>query len=323
MNILFVASGNSKTGISPIIKSQGESLINHRINVSFFPIKGKGLLNYLRNIKLLKEYLRLNHFNIIHAHYGLCGIISHFARNKERLIVSFMGDDLIGEINKNGKYSFFGNILVSFNKLFYKQYDFIIVKSQQLKLNIKRDYSSVIPNGVDLNIFFEIKKNHARKWIKVPQDKKLVIFVADPIRPEKNYKLAQSAVKECNDPNITLLPIHSVEQIDLKYYYSAADLLLMTSYHEGSPNVIKEAMACNCPIVSTDVGDVKWVLGDVEGCYITSFDSKDVTKKIKLALEFSKKVGRTMGRERIIELGLDSDTIAKRILNVYQTVLNN
>jgi glycosyltransferase involved in cell wall biosynthesis len=103
---------------------------------------------------------------------------------------------------------------------------------------------------------------------------------------------------------------------------NASDVLILSSLHEGSPNVIKEAMACNCPIVTTNVGDVKWVLDNTDGCYISSFDPKEYVEKIKLALEFSEKNGRTKGRDRIIELGLDSVTIAKKIINVYQKVLS-
>jgi glycosyltransferase involved in cell wall biosynthesis len=94
----------------------------------------------------------------------------------------------------------------------------------------------------------------------------------------------------------------------------------LTSFHEGSPNVIKEAMACNCPIVSTDVGDVKDVIGNTEGCYITTFDLQDVIRKIKMALDFGK---RTKGRERIMQAGLDSKTIANRIIDVYHQVLKS
>ena len=78
--------------------------------------------------------------------------------------------------------------------------------------------------------------------------------------------------------------------------------MILTSFSEGSPQIIKESMACNCPIVSTDVGDVRDVIGETEGCYICSYDPKDVADKIKLALTYSEEKGRTNGRKRIIEL---------------------
>jgi glycosyltransferase involved in cell wall biosynthesis len=101
-------------------------------------------------------------------------------------------------------------------------------------------------------------------------------------------------------------------------YLNEADVLAFSSFMEGSPNVIKEAMACNCPIVSTDVGDVRWVLGDTKGCYIASFDPADFAKKMELAIHFSQVVGRTKGRQRIVALGLDMNTVAKRIMAVYK-----
>ena len=107
----------------------------------------------------------------------------------------------------------------------------------------------------------------------------------------------------------------------ITYYMNAADVLLLTSLWEGSPNVIKEAMACNCPIVSTDVGDVRWVFGETEGCYLTSFDPEDVADKIKLALVFAEEKNRTNGRKRIIEFGLDTETIANKIIDVYKKVV--
>jgi len=108
---------------------------------------------------------------------------------------------------------------------------------------------------------------------------------------------------------------------ELNFYYNACDLFLLTSVYEGSPQSIKEAIACNCPIVSTDVGDVKWVFGNTEGCYLTSFESIDVADKIIRALAFVKERGRTKGRERIFELGLDSGTIAGKIIEIYEKTI--
>jgi teichuronic acid biosynthesis glycosyltransferase TuaC len=92
----------------------------------------------------------------------------------------------------------------------------------------------------------------------------------------------------------------------------------MTSFNEGSPQFIKEAMVCGCPIVSTDVGDVSEIISQIEGCYLCSYDPCDVSQKIEKALSFNR---RTIGRQRIIDLELDSETIAGEIYEVYKKVL--
>lgn len=104
---------------------------------------------------------------------------------------------------------------------------------------------------------------------------------------------------------------------------NASDVVVLTSLWEGSPNVIKEAMACNRPIICTNVGDVSLVFGNTLGCYLISFDPKDVVSKLTMALSFSEKHDKTNGRRRIFELGLDSKTVANRIINIYQSILNS
>jgi glycosyltransferase involved in cell wall biosynthesis len=104
---------------------------------------------------------------------------------------------------------------------------------------------------------------------------------------------------------------------DVPKYLNEADVLVFPSYMEGSPNVIKEAMACNCPIVSTDVGDVSWVFGKTKGCYLASFDPADFAEKLKEAISFAQTKGRTKGRQRIVNLSLDMATVAKRLKSIY------
>jgi glycosyltransferase involved in cell wall biosynthesis len=322
MKVLFIASGNSSQGISPIVRNQAESLQRAGVEVSLFPIYGRGIKGYFRNIFALKKHLSVNSYDIIHAHYGFSAIVSLFARKGEKLVVSFMGDDLIGSNKMNGKVKFTSKLVVALNKILSRHfYDYCIVKSNEMynKLNIK--HKALVPNGVDLQKFAIIDKYQAFTTLVLPQNTKLGLFVSDTSRPEKNFKLASEAVSLIKNIPITLITLSGVDNSLLVYYYNSADFLILTSYHEGSPNVIKEAMACNCPIVATDVGDIRWVIGDTEGCYITSFEPADVAEKIKMALEFSEKVGRTKGRERIIKLGLDSETIAKRIISVYKRVL--
>jgi glycosyltransferase involved in cell wall biosynthesis len=309
MKILFVSSGNSKTGITPIVKSQGESLKRNGVDLDYFTIVGKGTKGYLRNIPRLKSFLKNKNYDLIHSHYSLSSIVASLS-SKLPMVVSLMGGDT--------QMNFFWKSII---RVFYRfRWKITIVKSTSMKKSISLNNAVVIPNGVDFRIFKPIEKDIAK--IKVSfNNKKHIIFVGNPARPEKNYTLAKRAVEIINNVNIELNAVLNVDQNIIPYYMNAADILLLTSLREGSPNVIKEAMVCNCPIVSTDVGDVKWVIGDTEGCYVCSFDPQQAAQKIRLALEFSNKYGRTKGRERIIELGLDSVTIAHKIINVYHEVL--
>lgn len=322
MKVLFVSSGNSPFGISPIIKSQGESLRRKGLDINYYTVKGKGIKGYLQNIPMIRKEIKRNQYDIIHAHYGDCGIICSFARKKERLIVSFMGDDLLGSNNSDGSINNSSKFFISINNYFANnKYDYCIVKSKQMLNGINHSNVAMIPNGVDFSTFFPVAKNISREKLNIQFYQKLIIFVTDKYRKEKNFTLAKETVDLLKDERIMFKSIHGISQQELNFYYNAADVLLLTSFHEGSPNVIKEAMTCNCPIVSTDVGDVKWLIGNTLGCYLTSYKPQDIAEKIKLALEFGDTIGRTNGRERIIYLGLDSKTISEEIINIYKKVL--
>lgn len=321
MRVLFVCSGNAKfgtgNGIVPFIRSQGDSLKRKGIHLDFFSIKGKGLKNYIRHIYILKKILKKNKYDIIHAHYGLCGIVAYLAGGRESLIVSFMGDDLIGENRLDGSYTWLGNLIVSINKWFArKKFRTVIVKSAQMQKILGNTNSIVLPNGVDFKRFYPVDKQDARKKLEISREERMILFVGDPGRPEKNFPLAEHAAALLPGDSCKLRVIQGVPHEALNRYYNAADVCLLTSFHEGSPNVIKEAMACNCPIVSTDVGDIREILGNTKGCYITSFYPEDIAFNIESALAFNQ---RTRGREEIKHLEINA--IAERIIKVYNEVL--
>ncbi len=233
-----------------------------------------------------------------------------------------MGDDIIGCDNSWGRLTLKGKLFSNLNRFFIKNnYEFIITKSSEMASVIPREHRiATIPNGVDIDKFYDIERTEACNFLNFPLNKKIIFFAGNPGRSEKNYKLAKESVDQLKEYFLLLVPLKDIPFDQVVYYYNAADVTLLTSFHEGSPNVIKEAMACNCPIVSTDVGDVKDVFGDTEGCYITTYDPQDVAEKIKMSLEFGK---RTKGRERIIQAGLDSKTIANKIIDIYHQVLES
>lgn len=310
MIVLFVSSGNSRFGINPIVKNQGESLEMQGVSVDYFTIQGKGIRSYINNVPKLRGILKANHYDLIHAHYGFSGLIAYLAKRKEKIVVSFMGSDLLSR-------SMLNSLTLKIQRFFAQNlYDHNITKAQNLKSKLNAKNLSVIPNGVNFDRFFPIDQNTARQKLNLSLDKKIILFAANPARHEKNFQLACQAVKLLSYDDIELLTIFDKSQEQLNYYYNACDLLLLTSLYEGSPNVVKEAMACNLPIVATNVGDVKEVIGETEGSYIATFTPENVADKIRDALAFGK---RTNGREAV--QFLDSNKIAVKIKGLYKTVL--
>ena len=322
MKVLFVASGNSKSfDIVPFIKAQGESLRAQGVEMDYFPITGKGLKGYLESSAELKKHLKNNPPDIIHAHYTLSGWVAVMARTGMPIVLSIMGDDAYGSYVGPGKVVFKSRYLTLLTLLIQPFVRAIISKSANIDRYVfRRGIANIVPNGIQLEKF----KNHEkplREELDLDPNKQYVLFLGDKSDVRKNYPLIEEAVRLLNAPGVELLTPYPVGHDQVAKYLDAADAFALTAFMEGSPNVVKEAMACNCPIVATDVGDVKWVLGEVEGCYTASFDPGDFARKLGQALEFAAKKGRTKGRERIIELGLDSKDVARKIIDIYQKAL--
>lgn len=306
MKVLFVSSGNRNGGISPLIYNQGRSLLNCGIRVDFFKIKKNGLLGYIAYIKKLKRHLEENKYDLIHAHYLFSGIVSGLATNIP-VVVSLMGSDVLNK-------KLWRILLPACNKFLWKE---IIVKSDAISNKLKLNIRHIIPNGVNIDKFCIIDKEQAREKVHFDQNKKHVLFAANPDRKEKNILLAREAIELLNDNNVKLNIVYNVEHDMIPYYMNASDVLLLTSYYEGSSNVVKEALACNLPVVATEVGDVKKWIENIKGCYITSFDKADVMSKLKKALYEDIIIE---SRQKIIQY-LDENKIAIRISQVYQQVL--
>ena len=306
MKILFVSSGNSNLGISPIVKNQSDSLQRIGLEIDHFTIKGKGLMGYLKNVKRLKEQFFLKKYDIIHAHYSLSGFIVSLANVKVPIVVSLMGSDVMSK--SSNKY------LIN---VFYKYtWNSLIVKSKSLSDKLQIKMINIVPNGVNFNMFKPIDKLEAMNRIGWNSNKKHILFPAHKSRVEKNFDLAQDSFNKINTSNIELHYLDNVDHDIIPFYINASDVILLTSFWEGSPNVIKEAMACNRPIVSTDVGDVKHIIQNTKGCFVCSNDSNDIIRKISQALKFK----NTNGRIQIDYLR--DNLIAKKILSIYKKINN-
>ncbi len=325
MKVLIVCSGNVSDFIFKIhqafIYEQIESLKkNFKVDYDTYFIKGKGILGYLWNLHKIKNKIKDFSPDIIHAHFGLSGLVSCLQKTVP-VIVTFHGSDA---------YIYYVKL---FSKLAANLSAYNIFVEEKLRNRINRHNKNVIvPCGIDLNVFYPMNKEIAREMLGLDNKNKNALFASGFDNPVKNYQLAKTAVANLNK-DIKIIELKNKTREEVNLLLNACDLLILTSISEGSPQIIKEAMACNCPIVATDVGDVKEIIRDTEGCFLVSFKNKDKSKKtqselieetcqkIKEALRFAEQVGRTKGRARIIELGLDSETVAKKIFDVYKEVL--
>lgn len=307
MKVLFVYKYYGEKLANSVIDFQRSALIKEGAEINDFHITGNGVLSYVKAIRLLRKTVKKQNYNLIHAHYNFSGFASSIATSLP-VICSLMGSDVYQQ----------GKILKKITRFFAKHcWKLTIVKTNQMQAHFPS--SVCIPNGVDLNNFKPLTKKECQEKVGFKNNKRHVLFLAQaPNSQVKNLALLKKALDLINNPNIKLHILSGKTFTELPYYYNAADMVALTSLTEGSPNVIKEAMACNVPIVATNVGDIKEILDETEGTYITTFEPEDLADKIKLALKFKK---RTVGRNKVQHL--DNKIIAKKIIEVYKQCYKN
>ncbi|MDD3873049.1 MAG: glycosyltransferase [Methanosarcina sp.] len=304
MKVLFVSSGNSKNKISPIIKAQGTSLESMTLQIDYFAINGRGIRGYLSNVSRLRSELRKQNYDLVHAHFSFSGFVASLAGARP-LVVSLMGWNVQKPILKR--------LICLFNRF---TWDACIVKSQKMResLNMKGLY--LIPNGVDLCKFYVIDRYESQVHLGWDPGKTHFLCAADPKRPIKNVDLARAAYDLIKTDATELHFLGDVPFEEVVYHYNASDVVYLTSNAEGSPNVIKEALACNCKIVSTDVGDVAERFDGNSACFIAKHDASDIAEKLQMAMDYKKNVDT-----RKLVLGLDSRRIAEMITGIYNSVV--
>jgi len=305
MRILIVASGNTKA-VSPFIIEQVESLKKIDIHIEYFLIKGKGWTGYLKSLSKLKKKIKNKKFNLIHAHYGLSGLLATLQR-RIPVIITFHGSDI--NINKNYKWSFIASRLSSKN--------IFVHKNQPKKLKVMLNEKDIIPCGINLKIFQPKDKVALRKKLDWDQKKVYILFSSSFDKPVKNVNLAYKSTQ--NIKNSELIELKNYTKIELSNLMNAADLLLVTSFSETGPLIVKEAIACNCPVVSTDVGDVKEIIVKRKNSFVTSYNPKEIEAVIKKVIKLKKPVPK----DELTLQEYDLNYAAQRIKVVYQECLKN
>lgn len=295
--------------ILPFVYEQGEALRKSGVEVDYFLIAGDGYFSYLKNVAPLKRRIREFKPDIIHAHYGLSGLTAVLQREIP-VITSFHNGETLG---------FKQNVISSIASLFNKHTIYVAQHVYDKSLFKRKSNYTIMPCGVTLEDLPQLDFHKTREKLGFRPDVKYILFGGSFLNLRKNYSLLKRALSLINDIKIETIEMNGLTRSQTTELMCACDLFALPTKSEGSPQALKEAMACGCPIVATDVADIKYLLGDVDGHFICTFEPEDVADKVRKALMFNK---RTKGRERIIELGLTNEQIADRLINLYKSILS-
>lgn len=305
MRVLVVA--RCKNGhYAPFIKEQVEAIEKQGVDCRFFGVDGKGIIGYLRHLPKLTKAIREFRPDIIHAHYGLCGLLATLQR-RIPVLTTYHGSDINNP--KTFKLSKWAIKLSSHNVF--------VSKSNISIAHPKKSNYSLIPCGINLEDYPIIDRLEARKAMGLNPESKYVLFSGSFDNRVKNAPLAKTAISLM--PDIELIELKGFTRSQVAMMMQAVNALLMTSFTEGSPQVIKEAMACGCPIVSVDVGDVKEMIEGVAGCYISEREPQAIAKYLTKAFASG---NRTRGRDIIIEKQLTNEIIASKLIEIYNSLLD-
>jgi len=247
-------------------------------------------------------------YDVVHAHYGYSAYPAMF-RSQAPLVITLHGTDVLGK-------NIFERLCTRAVSHFA---DAVIVVSEGMRRRIP---GVVIPCGVDLGVFKPYDRDKARARLGWPKDRHIVLFPFDPARPEKRYDLARASVERLVQEGVDaeLMTVVNVPNGEMPWCYGAADALLLCSDYEGSPTSIKEALACNRPVVATEVGDVGELLSGIAGTRICPPDAGTIARNLREVFDWSR---GSEFRGRAAMARYDQALTVEKIVGVYADVLSN
>lgn len=296
------------------VEEQVMSLRRRGLDVDVLVVNGveEGVGAYVRGFWRIRETLQKERYDLVHAHYV------------------FSGDLLIGQralpgvrvppvvLTQHGPETQIG-WTPPLCRWTSRRVTRTIATSRRVEQALGLPDVIILPCGVDTDLFRPMPRAEARAALGLPLDARLVLFAGMPRRPEKRFDLVEAAVARlrATQPEARLIVAEAEPHERIPLFMNACDVLILASAAEGSPMVIKEAMACNLPIVTVGVGDTEEVIGDTAGCYLADPDAGSLADKLAQALAFG---GRTRGREVVMET-LSLEAIAVHLVTIYRDTL--
>jgi glycosyltransferase involved in cell wall biosynthesis len=343
MKVLFVAAKKG-CGFAPFVEEQAQALralavepaaldAGHleKVEVVDYAHTAHGIANYMKWVPKLHRAIKEIKPDVVHAHFGLTGLLAGLAAigTGVPVVVTYHGCDINDK--KLRPFSRMAMRLAAWNIFVSKRQMVNAYGSEARAAKAKK--CGVMACGIDIRMFDKSQVDEAWYAEKFGKGDK-VLFGGDFERAVKDPQLAKQAIEDLRfkiaDLELIEMKGYTREQVVTLMYKCKA--LLLTSIREGSPQVLKEAMACDCPIVSVDVGDVSERLEGLDGCYVvedpTDLDAVHLdaarlekAKRLAEALEKAIAFGRTKGRERLLADGLDNEQVAERLIDIYNSII--
>jgi glycosyltransferase involved in cell wall biosynthesis len=304
MKVLIVCSFNSGS-VSPFIQDQVESLRRSDVIVDYYLISGKGIFGYLSNVFSYHKKIKDFRPDIIHAHFGLTGLFACFQFGTP-LVITYHGSDI--NIKSNLFLSKLAMSIASKN----------VFVSNSLLCLAKIKGGVVIPCGVDFNVFKPMDKQSSREKLDFKDSEKYVLFSSSFTRSVKNSSLALETADSLK--NVTLIELKGFSRDKVALLMNASDACLSTSFTEGSPQFIKEALCCNAKVVSTRVGDLNEYASDLAGFYYTNFDVDSCIDALNHAFIFEFSNSDNENRSLVMDR-FDNNNLSHKLINLYKSLL--
>lgn len=307
IKVLIVASDKGGK-FAPFIEEQIAALEDYGVVIVRYPVTRKGIIGYLREVPSLRSMIKSERPNVVHAHFGLSGLLANLQRMVP-VVTTYHGSDI-----NNPTTLRFSKMAIWLSK------HNIFVSKRNINIAQPKKNYSLLPCGVNLQVLQDNHPKTERVEKMLKEGKINVLFAGAFDNNIKDPQLAKQTIEILSQvlDGVNLIELKGYTREEVAILMHSCNALLMTSKTEGSPQVIKEAMACGCPIVSVDVGDVAERIEGVDGCSVVkSREPAAIADALKHAILYE---GRTIGCKKIIEMGLSNEQVVIQLVDIYNTI---
>lgn len=300
------------------VKEQIDAVAASGVSCDLVFINGRleGKTAYLRAIRSIRAKARMA--DVIHCHHLYSGLATYLAFTGKPIVLSFLNDWLH---EMDGVRSMVvRRILCNLGVALAQR---VIFKSPIPPQFAGMSKFVHLPNGVDSERFRIIDKAEARQRLGLDPRATYLLFVSskDQYRAQKRYdrfravlELLQEAHPERDYRELILVNQPRERVLD---FFNAADVHLMTSDFEGSPNSVKEALCCGLPVVTTDVGNVRDMLSGVPHAFVSkAMEPAELVGLVDRV--FAAPVDRSAIRDGFLRKGISKQVVLVRLIDIYE-----